>query len=103
VTCFGNTLPSTLVLGARHSLSNTNQIWGLPRGLVFREMAGKDTLTRALILTGSIVMAGGAWAVSSAEAPDFERPGWRRAVERECQRCGLQQERLIASLKAAKL
>jgi hypothetical protein len=80
-------------------LSNTNQIWGLTWGLVFREMAGKDTLTRAFILTGSIVMAGGAWAVSSAEAPDSERSGWRRAVERECQRYGLQQERLIASLE----
>jgi drug/metabolite transporter (DMT)-like permease len=87
-------------LGRGIPLSNTNQLWGLAWGaLVFGEMAGKDTVARALILCGSIVMAAGAWAVSSAEAPDSERIAWQRAVERECLRYGLKRDRLIASLE----
>jgi drug/metabolite transporter (DMT)-like permease len=87
-------------LGRGIPLSNTNQLWGLAWGaLVFGEMSGKDTIARVLILCGSIIMAAGAWAVSSAEAPDSERSAWRRAVERECLRYGLKRERLIASLE----
>ena len=81
-------------------LSNTNQIWGLAWGaLVFGEMAGKDTVALALILGGSIIMAAGAWAISSAEAPVSERSRWKGAVERECLRYGLKREHLIASLE----
>lgn len=87
-------------LGRGIPLSNTNQLWGLAWGaLVFGEMAGKDTVARVLIWGGSIVMAAGAWAVSSAEAPDSERSAWRGAVERECLRYGLKKEHLIASLE----
>jgi drug/metabolite transporter (DMT)-like permease len=87
-------------LGRGIPLSNTNQLWGLAWGaLVFGEMAGKDTVARTLIICGSIVMAAGAWVVSSAEAPDSERARWRGAVERECLRYGLRRDRLIASLE----
>ncbi len=81
-------------------LSNTNQLWGLAWGaLVFGEMAGKDAMARMLIVCGSIVLAAGAWAVSSAEAPDSERARWIGAVERECRRYGLKRDRLIASMQ----
>jgi drug/metabolite transporter (DMT)-like permease len=87
-------------LGRGIPLSNTNQLWGLAWGaLVFGEMTGKDTVAKALILCGSIVMAAGAWAISWAEAPDSERATWRVAVERECLRYGLKRDRLIASLE----
>lgn len=87
-------------LGRGIPLSNTNQLWGLAWGaLVFGEMAGRDTVARMVIVCGSIVMAAGAWVVSSAEAPDSERAGWRGAVERECLRYGLKRDRLIASLE----
>jgi drug/metabolite transporter (DMT)-like permease len=89
-------------LGRGIPLSNTNQIWGLAWGaLVFGEMAGKDPVARALTLGGSIVMVAGAWAVSSAEAPDSERAAWKGAVERERLRYGLKREHLIASLGGA--
>jgi len=81
-------------------LSNTNQIWGLAWGaLVFGEMAGKDTVAQVLVLAGTVVMAAGAWAVGSAEAPDAERSAWKGAVERECRRYGLKQEAVIDSLE----
>jgi drug/metabolite transporter (DMT)-like permease len=87
-------------LGRGIPLSNTNQLWGLAWGaLVFGELAETDTIARVLILGGSIVMAAGAWAISSAEAPASERAAWNKAVERECLRYGLEPERLIASLQ----
>ena len=46
-------------------------------------------------------MAVGAWAVSSAEAPDSERSAWKKAIDRECFRYGLKRDRLIASLEGA--
>jgi drug/metabolite transporter (DMT)-like permease len=89
-------------LGRGIPLSNTNQLWGLAWGaLVFGEMNGKDTVARALILGGTIVMAAGAWAISWAEVPDSERAAWRVAVERECLRYGLKREHLIAILEGA--
>jgi drug/metabolite transporter (DMT)-like permease len=88
-------------LGRGIPLSNTNQIWGLAWGaLVFGETAGMNAAAKLLILGGSIVMAAGAWAVSSAEAPASERAAWRRAIERECDRYGLNRGRLIANLES---
>ncbi len=80
-------------IGRGIPLSNTNQLWGLAWGaLVFRETAGMDTAARALILGGSVIIVAGAWAISSAEAPDAERASWRRAIERVCLRYGLKQD-----------
>jgi drug/metabolite transporter (DMT)-like permease len=77
-------------IGRGIPLSNTNQLWGLAWGaLVFGETAGMSAMARGLILGGSAMVAAGAWAISSAEAPDAERAAWKRAVERECIRYGL--------------
>jgi drug/metabolite transporter (DMT)-like permease len=88
-------------LGRGIPLSNTNQIWGLAWGaLVFGETAGMSATAKLFVLVGSIVMAAGAWAVSSAEAPASERAAWRRAIERECDRYGLKRDRLLANLES---
>jgi drug/metabolite transporter (DMT)-like permease len=89
-------------LGRGIPLSNTNQLWGLAWGaLVFGETAGQGTSARILVVCGSLVMAAGAWAIGSAEAPDAERLSWRRAIERECRRYGLEgHEDLTDPLKA---
>ena len=60
-----------------------------------------DTRTRILILGGSVIIAAGAWAISSAEAPDSERAAWRKAIERECLRYGLKRDRVIALVEAS--
>ncbi len=87
-------------LGRGIPLSNTNQIWGLVWGtLVFGETAGMDMKAVLLIVGGSVIIVAGAWAISSAEASDSERVAWKRAVERECLRYGLKQDRLLASLE----
>jgi len=87
-------------LGRGIPLSNTNQIWGLAWGtLVFGETTGMDAKAVVLIVAGSVTIVAGAWAISSAEAPDSERVAWKRAVERECLRYGLKQDRLLANLE----
>jgi drug/metabolite transporter (DMT)-like permease len=86
-------------LGRGIPLSNTNQLWGLAwAALVFGETAGMDAMARFLILGGSVIIAAGAWAISSAEAPDSERVAWRIAIERESSRYGLKRDRLFAHL-----
>ena len=88
-------------LGRGIPLSNTNQLWGLAWGtLVFGEAAGMDGAARGLVLGGSVLIAAGAWAISSAEAPDAERVAWKKAIERECLRYGLRRDRLIAQLES---
>jgi drug/metabolite transporter (DMT)-like permease len=80
-------------LGRGIPLSNTNQIWGLLWGaLVFGETAGKGTLAQALIVGGSAVMVAGAWAISSAEAPEDELVAWSEAAERERLRYGIEEQ-----------
>jgi drug/metabolite transporter (DMT)-like permease len=77
-------------IGRGIPLSNTNQLWGLAWGaLVFGETAGQSASARILVVCGSLVMAAGAWAIGSAEAPAIERLAWRKAWERECRRYGL--------------
>jgi drug/metabolite transporter (DMT)-like permease len=73
-------------IGRGIPLSNTNQLWGLAWGaLVFGETSGERTLP---IVTGSLVMAAGAWAISLAEAPQGEKDAWSEAAERERVRYG---------------
>ncbi|HVN80349.1 MAG TPA: GRP family sugar transporter [Terriglobia bacterium] len=74
-------------IGRGIPLSNTNQLWGLAWGvLVFGELAGQALSTQILVAVGSLVMIGGAVAISMAEPSDSERASWRKAMERECSR-----------------
>jgi drug/metabolite transporter (DMT)-like permease len=79
-------------------LSNTNQLWGLAWGaLVFGELAHMAD-SRAFIVGGSLIMIAGATAISFAEAPADEQRHWRKAMERECARYGLDPERTAAAV-----
>jgi drug/metabolite transporter (DMT)-like permease len=80
-------------------LSNTNQLWGLAWGaLVFGELAGRSGLYQTLVVCGSIVMIGGAVAISRAEAPASEQASWKVAMMRECDRYGLNPRRVESAL-----
>ena len=80
-------------------LSNTNQLWGLAWGvLVFGELANMTPAAQTLVVVGSLIMIGGAAAISLAAAAPEEQREWQAAVERECLRYGLDRERVAASL-----
>jgi len=81
-------------------LSNTNQLWGLAWGaLVFGELRGQSATAQTLVVAGSLVMIAGAAAICSAEAPESEHSARREAMERECNRYGLELGRLEASMR----
>jgi drug/metabolite transporter (DMT)-like permease len=87
-------------IGRGIPLSNTNQLWGLAWGvLVFGETAGAGAAVRWWIIGGSILMVAGAAAVSFGDAPEEEQAAWKRAMERESRRYGLDLSRLEASLE----
>jgi hypothetical protein len=87
-------------IGRGIPLSNTNQLWGLAWGvLVFGELAGLSTTGRVLVIAGSLVMIAGAVAISLAEAPKSEQSSWKQAVDRECERYGLDGRRVAAILE----
>ena len=80
-------------------LSNTNQLWGLAWGvLVFGELVNMSGGAQARIVTGSLIMIIGAFAISMAEAPAAEQSQWDAAMERECMRYGLDRERVAAAV-----
>ena len=80
-------------------LSNTNQLWGLAWGaLVFGELAHMAGAAQALVVFGSLIMIAGATAISLAEAPATEQREWQAAMERECQRYGLDRARVAAAV-----
>jgi drug/metabolite transporter (DMT)-like permease len=82
-------------IGRGIPLSNTNQLWGLAWGaLVFGETSGRRILP---IAAGSLIMAAGAWAISSAEAPEGEKDAWSKAAEHERVRYGFDPGRLGTS------
>lgn len=77
-------------IGRGIPLSNTNQLWGLAWGaLVFAEFAGLALGARVLIVIGSLIMIGGAVAISMAEPPPSELENWDAAMRRECERYSL--------------
>ena len=89
-----------LGIGRGIPLSNTNQLWGLAWGaLVFGEFAGHSGATQLLVLAGSLVMIAGAVAISLAEPPEGEHQSWRAAVDRECDRYGLDRARVALTLE----
>ncbi len=87
-------------IGRGIPLSNTNQLWGLAWGaLVFGELSGLSSTAQILVVAGSMVMILGAAAISFAEAPESEQASWRKAVDRECTRYGLDRARVAAILQ----
>jgi drug/metabolite transporter (DMT)-like permease len=87
-------------IGRGIPLSNTNQLWGLAWGaLVFGELRGQGETARILTVAGSFAMILGAVAISLAEAPEGERAAWKRAMERECERYGLDGAAAEAALR----
>jgi hypothetical protein len=86
-------------IGRGIPLSNTNQLWGLAWGvLVFGEFAGLGGTGRLMLVAGSLIMIGGAAAISFAVAPASEQTSWRAAMARECARYGLDADRVAAAV-----
>jgi drug/metabolite transporter (DMT)-like permease len=87
-------------IGRGIPLSNTNQLWGLAWGaLVFGELAGQGATVKLLVIVGSVVMIAGAIVISFAAVPEAEKVSWKKAMERECTRYGLNPERTSAILR----
>ncbi len=87
-----------LGIGRGIPLSNTNQLWGLAWGaLVFGELTGTDLAHKLMVLGGSVVMILGALAISTAVAGEREHLSRNLAVERECDRYGLDYGAVLAS------
>lgn len=86
-------------IGRGIPLSNTNQLWGLVWGvMVFGELAGEGAAAHILVIAGSVIMIAGAVAISLAEAPESEHVSWKIAIQRECERYGLDPERVASSM-----
>ena len=86
-------------IGRGIPLSNTNQLWGLAWGvLVFGEFAGLSGTARMMVVTGSLVMIAGAVSISFAEAQKGEQESWRAAMQRECDRYGLDPVQVASAL-----
>jgi len=87
-------------IGRGIPLSNTNQLWGLAWGaLVFGELSGLGSSAKARIIAGSAIMIAGATGIGFAEAQGGEQASWKRAVQRECDRYGLDPGRVAAGLQ----
>jgi glucose uptake protein GlcU len=85
-----------LGIGRAIPLSNTNQLWGLAWGaLVFGELAHADAARKLLVVTGTAVMIVGAIAVSTAIASAREQSSMNDAMARECERYGLDYDRVM--------
>ena len=87
-----------LGIGRGIPLSNTNQLWGLAWGaLVFGELASADKAHRLLVVAGSAVMILGALAIGTAVASSREHLSNNEALERECNRYGLDYLEVLAA------
>jgi len=94
---FQNFAAKYIGIGRGIPLSNTNQLWGLAWGaLVFTEFSGLSFSEKALIVTGSLVMIAGAISISMADPGASELGNWRQAMLRECDRYGLDAEKVAA-------
>ena len=79
-----------LGIGRGIPLSNTNQLWGLAWGaLVFGELASANRAHLALVVGGSVLMLIGALSISTAVASSRETISRNHALQRECDRYGL--------------
>lgn len=96
---FANYSAKYVGIGRAAPLMNTNQLWGLAWGvLVLGEFAGQSGLAQAFTIGGSLIVIVGAVAISSAVAPEAEEDSRRRATLRECERYGLDVERVEAAV-----
>lgn len=87
-----------LGIGRGIPLSNTNQLWGLAWGaLVFGELAHADARHKLLVLGGSLIMIVGALFISTAKASAGEHSSRNEALERECNRYGLDYNQVLLS------
>jgi glucose uptake protein GlcU len=87
-----------LGIGRGIPLSNTNQLWGLAWGaLVFGELATANREHLMLVLGGSMLMILGALAISTAVASAREHTSRNEALERECDRYGLDYREVLLS------
>ncbi len=87
-----------LGIGRGIPLSNTNQLWGLIwAALVFGELANADLVHKALVVAGSLLMICGALAISTAVASSREHLSKNAALERECERYGLDYLEVLAA------
>jgi drug/metabolite transporter (DMT)-like permease len=85
-----------LGIGRGIPLTNTNQLWGLAWGaLVFGELASADSLHKAMVVSGSLVMIVGALCISTAKSSLGENSTRREALERECTRYGLDHTQVL--------
>jgi glucose uptake protein GlcU len=85
-----------LGIGRGIPLSNTNQLWGLAwGGLVFGELASADRAHLLLVVGGSLLMIVGALAISTAVASSREHLSRNVALERECDRYGLEYNEVL--------
>jgi glucose uptake protein GlcU len=85
-----------LGIGRGIPLSNTNQLWGLAWGaLVFGELASANRGHLLLVLGGSVLMILGALAISTAVASSREHISRNEALERECERYGLEYNQVL--------
>jgi len=85
-----------LGIGRGIPLSNTNQLWGLAWGaLVFGELVGASRGHLILVLAGSVLMVLGALSISTAVASSRENLSRNLALERECDRYGLDYEEVL--------
>jgi drug/metabolite transporter (DMT)-like permease len=87
-------------IGRGIPLFNTNQLWGLAWGaLVFGELSALSPHAKGLVIAGSMVMIAGAAAIGMASAPATELDNWKQAMNRECDRYGLDSRRVAAVLQ----
>lgn len=87
-------------IGRGIPLSNTNQLWGLAWGaLVFGELSGLSANAQLLVIAGSVVMIIGAASIGLAEAHASELVSWKKAMDRECDRYGLDHQTVAAVLQ----
>jgi drug/metabolite transporter (DMT)-like permease len=94
---FQNFAAKYIGIGRGIPLSNTNQLWGLAWGaLVFAELSGLSSTGKLLVFTGSGIMIAGAVAISMAAPLDSELTNWKQAMDRECERYGLNTQQVAA-------
>ena len=94
---FQNFAAKYIGIGRGIPLSNTNQLWGLAWGaLVFSELSGLTLSGKLLIFAGSGIMIAGAVSISMAAPAEAEMANWKQAMDRECDRYGLDPRQVAA-------